>query len=206
VRGTSGAEHEAARWADTETGPIAIADGGTLFIQDAQALPAEIQDDIARQLIRKIAAAGAGAVPTTGLVVSIRQPSTGLSAVRRLARPLAQLVGDAVTLPTLADRGEDLRALILDHLAAAGTRRRGEPLGVDPRALQLLLDHGWPGNDAELTDVLSRASEEARGPVVTPADLAAIGFRPLGDGPMPAAPEPAPQRRRPRPRATPRRR
>jgi DNA-binding NtrC family response regulator len=76
----------------------------------------------------------------------------------------------------LASRPEDLRALVLDQLARVGARFRGEPVGVEDRALARLMDHNWPGNDVELADVLLRAALVARGQRVTLEDLQAIGF------------------------------
>jgi DNA-binding NtrC family response regulator len=67
---------------------------------------------------------------------------------------------------------------MLDGLSRAGLSTRGEPMGVDPGAMRLLMEHTWPGNDAELSGVLLRAARVAGGPVVTSADLAAIGFSP----------------------------
>jgi hypothetical protein len=205
VRGTSGAERTMDRWENSRS-PIEIADGGTLFVQDIQALPHDVQDAIVRLLTRKATLSGGGAVPTTGLIASVREPLSALARTQRVSKALVSLLKDSVDLPPLSGRGEDLRAIILDHLAAAGARRRGDPLGVDPRALQLLLDHTWPGNDGELSDVLTRAAEIARGPVVTAADLAAIGFRPSVDPQSTATPLPIAVRRRLRPRAAPRRR
>jgi hypothetical protein len=206
VRGTSGGEHDPARWTDPVSSPVEVADGGTLFVQDVQALPLEVQEALARSLTRKAMHSPDGAVPATGLCVSFREPLESMVAARRVSRALASLLGERVIdLPTLADRSEDLRALILEHLAAAGTRRRGQPLGVDARALEILLEHTWPGNDGELADLLTRASEGARGPVVTPADLATVGFSPLGSLPASHTPLPVASRRRPRPRGASRR-
>ena len=110
-----------------------------------------------------------------------------------------------MAIPPLAERAEDLRALVLDRLSRAGLRLRDEPLGIDAAALRLLSEHTWPGNEAELDDVLLRAAEVASGAAVTAADLAAIGFRPIFEAAPQATPLPVLTRRRP-PSRPPRRR
>ena len=81
-----------------------------------------------------------------------------------------------MALPTLESRSEDLRALSLEHLARIGLRLGRQPLGLAPRALEALLEHTWPGNDAELHATLLRASLVAEGEVLGLKELKAIGF------------------------------
>jgi transcriptional regulator of acetoin/glycerol metabolism len=71
-------------------------------------------------------------------------------------------------------------------------------MGVDPAALALLIEHTFPGNDAELRDLLGRAAQVAHGPTVTAADLAAVGFRQRADATPLPTPAPLPAGRRPR--------
>jgi DNA-binding NtrC family response regulator len=179
--GADGALHSLERWMSPETSPLSIADGGTLVLLDAAALPLEVQDYVARTLGWRAEALGQSGVPPAGVVATLREPARNLVAAGRLSRTLAGLLGEtAVEVPPLSARGEDLRALALDALARSGARVRGAPLGIDPQALRLLLEHDWPGNDAELDDVMVRAASTASGPLVTAADLARIGFSVTG--------------------------
>ncbi|MBN2194844.1 MAG: hypothetical protein JW751_18655 [Polyangiaceae bacterium] len=178
VDGANGSEHEPLHWQDREYSPIALARGGSLVVLDVAALPEPIQELLAVELTREEAAATGSGLPAARMIVSAREPVETLREARRLALPLARRLGDAVVhLPSLAERGEDLRALILDELAAAGIRARGTPLGIDGQALRMLIDHDWPGNEAELRAVLASASLVAAGPLVTVGDLASSGFR-----------------------------
>ncbi len=170
-------EHDEERWRDPVASPLALADGGTLLILDVAALPLVIQDDIARAIVRRVAESAPSSIPPPMLVVSVREPVDDLVLAGRLSQKLAARVGRrVVTLPFLADRSEDLRALVLDRLAGIGMRTRGEPLGIEASALSLLLEHAFPGNDTELDDVLVRVARVATGPAVTRENLAAIGF------------------------------
>ena len=89
-----------------------------------------------------------------------------------------RLAEGKVALPALAERSEDLRALILDGLARHSLRLGREPLGVDTLALRLLVEHTWPANEVELEAVLARAALAAEGAAVSVADLEASGFHP----------------------------
>jgi hypothetical protein len=205
--GTNAAEQDPQRWDDVATSPLALSDGGTLLIAEAQALPLIVQDKLAQALSRSTGAAARSSILPAGVVVSAPAPLAKLVEQGRVSKALARSVGDAeVRLPTLAERGEDLRALCFAELLRAGDADRKEPLGIDPKALALLIDHSWPGNEAELRSVLVRAAAAASGPVITPADLAAIGFTPeLEARPLQVTPLPGP-RLGPRPRRAPRQR
>ncbi|WP_437960078.1 hypothetical protein WME76_10840 [Sorangium sp. So ce119] len=157
-----------ALWRDPDSSPIEAARGGTLLILDAQALSPEVQSYL-----------GAALPDDVGLVVAVPQTVDALVATGQMSERLADRLGDrAVALPSLASRAEDLRALALDHLARIGVRLRGRPFGLDLRALQAVLDHPWPGNDAEMGAVLLRAALMTEGDVVGEKELAAIGFAP----------------------------
>src|SRR5690606_22694533 len=109
-----------------------------------------------------------------GLVVSHQIAPDETSTPTALQPALAKrLEGPRLTLPTLAERAEDLQSLVLFELAAAGLRSRGEPLGIAPAALRVLTEHTWPGNDLELRAWLRHAAAHAKGPVVTVDDLMA---------------------------------
>ncbi len=111
---------------------------------------------------------------------------------------LAHLLdGQFVSLPSLADRAEDIQALIIHELARLGLVKNGEPLGIERAALFELIERPYPGNDDELRGLLTALSGQSSSPRVTLADLHAI----LGNGPRTeegaeeAGREPPPPRR-----------
>ncbi len=204
VDGASGAERDLEHWENEERSPLRLADGGTLLLLEAQALPREVQEHIAAVMFRFGATATHSDIPPPGLLVTAATP---MGESPRLAGSLGRLLlGNLVGLPRLADRSEDLRAIVLEELARAGLEKSGEPLGIDTSALRLLTEHEWPGNDLELRDVLGRAARAAQGPVITAADLSSIGFAPLTEFVSTATPVPVETRRRMRARRPPRRR
>ena len=109
--------------------------------------------------------------------MSVPQTVDVLVASGRLSPVLADWLGDrTILLPGLAARSEDLRALALDQLAHVGMQVRGEPIGLDDAALELLIEHQWPGNDMELACTTLLAALQAKGPRVTRRDLIDSGF------------------------------
>jgi hypothetical protein len=159
IDATSSEEQPIERWQDLATSPLEVARDGTLVLVDPSALPAETQ--------RYVATARDA---SSGLILvhaSQAEPSS-------LVEHLDALIEDrVVALPALADRAEDLRALALHKLSRIGVRLRGRPYGISLQAQELLNEHHWPGNDAELDAVLIRAALDADGDVVHAEQLAA---------------------------------
>lgn len=175
-----------ARWAAVDASPLSLCEGGTLFIRDVDLLSPTAQEHLVKQLMRRWEATGP--VPAPRLVVSVRQPPSALVATG-LVPLLAPWLGKHVfQLPSLAERPEDLRALVLDASSRSSRGPERMPLGVDRAALQVLLDYPWPGNDAELRDVMDRAASVATEEVIRVGDLMAIGFAGVA-GAMTARPD-----------------
>lgn len=176
-----------AMWQASEHSPAALTHGGTLFIRDADLLPPEHQQVLVESLtssalqsnsaLQSSSAPGteesSTGVPSFRVVLSFRQgPSNGMPPTIIPALN-ALLPTSVLRLPSLHERPEDLRALVLDCL---GRQRPGEALGIDRHALQALLDYEWPGNEAQLRDVLDRAAMKCKGAQLRLSDLQASGF------------------------------
>lgn len=180
-------------WTDNELSPLLVAQRGTLVLVDVQALSKEVQNLLAHRV----------GPESPQLVVVSHESLATLAETQRLAPALWRwLEQRLVVVPPLLDRAEDLRPLCIDVLAREGMRQRGKPIGVEPRALALLIEHRWPGNEAELYSLLKRAVSASSGERVTAADLANVGFRPEMETPSAphVTPLPPEARRRPRPR------
>lgn len=166
VDGASPREHDLERFRDPEASPIVAASGGSLVLVDAHALPPEVQSYIAAALPEG-----------TGIIVSVPATIDALVAAGQMHERLADRLGDrAVALPTLASRSEDLRALAIEQLARIAVRLGRKPLGLAPKALVALLEHEFPGNDAELHAILLKAALVAEGDVIGPRDLKRAGL------------------------------
>jgi two-component system response regulator HupR/HoxA len=116
---------------------------------------------------------------------------------RGLVSPnLARWFADAeLPLPALVERPEDLRALALDLLAKKSIELARKPAGLEPSALRLLLEHGWPENELELALVLGRALAVSEGPAISATDLERSGFVAVEPRVDSAEPRPVSRRR-----------
>jgi hypothetical protein len=183
---TAPSERGLERWNDPEHSPSRLADGGTLFVLDIDALPLPVQEHLAAALLR--ANDPESSLPPPVLMATTHAPTEALGKLGKLAPGLRRALAEELALPSLLDRAEDLRALVIEGLARASLRAGREPLGVDPAALRLLIEHTWPGNEIELDALLVRAVRVASGPALTPDDLARAGF----EQKAPPRPEPTP--------------
>src|SRR4029077_14702368 len=76
-----------------------------------------------------------------------------------------------IHLPALRDRKEDIPALASYFLAQYASRYRRQVKGLDPAALQLLLQYAWPGNVRELEHTLERSVLMCRSDQIQTGDL-----------------------------------
>jgi len=165
VDGVTAAKERLAFWREGSTSPLDATGAGTLVVVDAHVLPHDVQSWLGAAATR------------AGFVVAIPQTASALLAKGSMHERLADALGDrAIAIPTLSSRPEDLRALAQDHLSRACARRGVDAFALEPSALAELLEHAWPGDELELAALMTRAALSARGPLVTRADLADIGF------------------------------
>lgn len=165
--------HRLPTWQDEGHSPLELARGGTLALLDVAALPSTIQDHLALALVELPRQPSA---PSLRVVATSERPWQDLRASGAITPALARVLGDKVVVfPALAERAEDLRALVVEAFTRWGLRLRGEPLGVDAPALAWLVDHPWPGNLLELETTALIAALTAPAPRVTLEDLQRAG-------------------------------
>jgi DNA-binding NtrC family response regulator len=80
-----------------------------------------------------------------------------------------------IELPNLSDRPEDTLTLA-NHFLQQMTPEAQSPPILSEAARLCLVNHDWPGNVRELQERISKASREAAGKEITPADL---GLKPV---------------------------
>lgn len=174
VDGTASSLHDPERCRALADTPVTRAQGGTLVVANLAALPMAAQDTLAIALSERTSAARPIGF---SLIASVPTAPAELLEARALSRALSRFVlPNTLEVPALVERPEDLRGLVLDRLCKSGVRFDGQTLGIEPRALSLLVDHDWPGNMAELSLVIERAARVATGERVRVGDLEATGF------------------------------
>lgn len=150
-----------------------FAAGGNFVVIDPVALDIETQQAMANWLGAVAEEPGGG----VGCILIARSSLKSLVASRRIQESLARRFAAAETeIPRLADRGEDIRTLVLDKVARLGMSLYGEPRAVDTAVLSELLDHDWPGNETELDSILQLLVQRAASPIITLDDLEQLNF------------------------------
>ena len=141
---------------------IAVARGGTLFLQDVTELPAAIQARLAR-----IARDGEVSLDGQPVATDVRLVASASPAVdadvhaHRLRGDLfRRLSAVRIDLPPLRDRQEDVPLIATRVLEEALAERGLKPRAFTQAALALVAAVTWPGNLGELRAAITRVAGE----------------------------------------------
>jgi transcriptional regulator of acetoin/glycerol metabolism len=149
------------------------ANRGTLFLDEAADMPAEMQVALLRALedreIRPVGSARTIPVDVRVVSASARDLASEVAAGRFREDLYHRLNVVRIALPPLRARRDDV-APLTQHLLA----RTPEAATLHPDALALLLAHDWPGNVRELDNVLRAAAVLSEGAEITPALLRGV--------------------------------
>jgi DNA-binding NtrC family response regulator len=156
-------------------GRFELADGSTLFLDEIANVPMTQQQKLLR-------------VIETGEFERLGSSKTRKVSVRLISATNADLNAEVeagrfrqdlyfrlntieIHLPPLRDRREDI-PLLAKHFLRQHAQRYRKPLsGFDPAAMQVLMDHRWPGNVREMDHSVERAVLMAQGPTIRGGDL-----------------------------------
>lgn len=159
--------------APADTVLSAVTSGGRVVLKHVDRLSAPTSRELAGRL-REVAEG-----PQRPHVVVTLAPVPAAPAPELAA--LLALFGRPVVVPPLRSRQDELPALAAALLVEVGA---GRPLRLAPDALRVLAGLPWPGNVAQLRQVLSYAAGARRSGAVSaadlPPDLVALARRPLG--------------------------
>ncbi|HKB04493.1 MAG TPA: sigma-54 dependent transcriptional regulator [Gemmataceae bacterium] len=153
--------------AQAKTGLLALADGGTVFLDELGDVPLPVQAKLLRVLEHQEVLPVGGSVPTRINVRILAATHTDLlkqvNAGQFRHDLYFRLNVFEVHLPALRDRPEDISQLC-DHFLRGFGARGGLP---DP-TLAYLRSRTWPGNVRELRNALEHAAIVARGGPLLP--------------------------------------
>lgn len=141
-------------------GRFELAHGGTLFIDDVDDIPPQVQVKLLRVLEQR----------TFERVGSERSIRVNIRLVAAAKRNLSALVASGafrddlfyrlnvvpIYLPPLRDRREDIPALVEHFLEQAALRANKPHISISPQVLERLCRYGWPGNVRELRHLIER--------------------------------------------------
>jgi two-component system C4-dicarboxylate transport response regulator DctD len=141
-------------------GKFEYANGGTVFLDEIETMPMELQVKLLRVLQeREVEPLGANRqVPIDVRVIAATKIDLKQAAAENKFREdlYYRLNVITLTLPALRDRVEDIPLLFHHFAIIAAARQECELAALDPEQMQQLLMNDWPGNVRELKNAAER--------------------------------------------------
>jgi len=163
----------------TKKGKFALADGGSIFLDEIGTLTTALQSKLLRVLQeREFEPLGAE-----------RTERVDLRVIAATNRDLRQMVIDGrfqedlfyrlnvipIHIPPLRERRDDIPALV-EHFVSKHAHRIGRRIErIDQGVLAALQQYDWPGNVRELENTIERAVVLSAGPVLTARAISTLG-------------------------------
>ena len=153
---------------------LALARTGTLLLHEIEFLPAEAQTRLLPLVMERDAQAalsGLRKLDQLRIIATTEKPLDSLVQGGRFRPDLSFGLGRSVlTLPSLAQRPEDIPALVAHFMAQLEPDSESTPRHFAPDALKMLCEAPWPGNLRQLRSVVGQALKLAANAIV-PAQL-----------------------------------
>ena len=136
------------------------ANGGTLFMDEINNLPVEMQSKLLRVLQdQEIRPVGSNQTRKVNVRIVTASSSSlrSLVAEKKFREDLFyRLNVYPIAVPSLAERGEDI-PLLAEHFLAQATRRQGKAIDrFDEEVVEFMKRRRWPGNIRELENFVER--------------------------------------------------
>jgi transcriptional regulator with PAS, ATPase and Fis domain len=145
---------------EAKAGLIQAADGGTLFLDEIGDMNPRLQAKLLR-FLQDREVTPLGSTTPKKVDVQVVAATNNAGATGELRSDLAARLGaQAIRIPSLRDRLEDLGVLIHHFLTAGGTRQAPE---LEPAAFHALCHYTWPRNVRELQKVINEAVAVSEG-------------------------------------------
>ncbi|MGH7529392.1 MAG: sigma 54-interacting transcriptional regulator [Gemmatimonadales bacterium] len=144
--------------AERRLGRFELADGGTIFLDEVGEMPAATQVKLLRVLEDKTFFRVGGVQPIRVDVRVTAATNKSLKETVALGRFRDDLYYRlnvlSVYLPPLRERRSDIPLLVRRFIAEFAATHDKQFRGIDPEALQILVDADWPGNVRQLRNLI----------------------------------------------------
>jgi DNA-binding NtrC family response regulator len=156
-------------------GIFRAADGGTVFLDEVVEMPSETQAKLLRVLqdrcVRPVGGVKEQQVDVRVIAATNRDIEAEVAAGRFRQDLYYRVAVISFSIPSLAQRREDIPALV-DHFIGRLNRRTGRGIrGIEPLALAALQRAPWPGNVRQLENAIEHAFAMAGGDTIRLRDL-----------------------------------
>jgi len=147
-------------------GRFALADGGTIFLDEVGELPVELQGKLLRVLqegeFEPVGSSRTRKVDVRVVAATNRDLFKGISEGKFREDLYYRLSVFPITLPPLRERGDDITLLAEDFAQRFAARMVRTISPLSPAQAARLRAYPWPGNVRELENVIERAVITAR--------------------------------------------
>ncbi len=172
-------------------GKFEAADGGTVFLDEVNEIPLEMQVKLLRFLEMKELERVGG---TESIPVDVRLLAASNADLEKLVRAgrmrqdlFFRLNVLRLDLPPLRERAEDIPILVHEFIREFSRENRKKITAITPAALRALQEYRWPGNVRELKNCLESMVVLAKNPILDLEDLPPrIEIKSAGKTPAPA--------------------
>ncbi len=146
---------------------------GTLFLNNIEAVPLDQQEKLFDIIQNNQTGTGGGAKKIGSILVDVRILIASSVELNTLVKQGAfsenlyrQLNALRLDIPPLRNRREDI-PFIIDQILRRNLGQNAELPALDPKAMELLYNHIWPGNACELEAAVVHALALAKDGVIT---------------------------------------
>jgi transcriptional regulator with GAF, ATPase, and Fis domain len=170
-------------------GRFALADGGTIFLDEIGSIAPSVQAKLLR-VLQEREFEPLGSEQTVQVDVRV---------IAATNRDLRQLAGEGrfqqdlyyrlnvipIDLPPLRERREDIPLLVEGFIQRHASRAGKRIDGIETEAMRALTSAPWPGNVRELENTIERAVVLTKGAIITSADITLVSAAAAPTGGLP---------------------
>jgi len=155
-------------------GLLAIAEGGTIFLDEVGELPVDLQAKLLRAIqekeIRPVGSTKCVPINVRILAATNRDLEHAVAQGTFRRDLYFRLNVLSLRVPPLRERRQDV-PLLVGHFLERMAESSGQPRALSDEAMKALLAYDWPGNVRELENCLERCCAFTSGPMIHIGDL-----------------------------------
>jgi transcriptional regulator with PAS, ATPase and Fis domain len=159
----------------SKPGRFELADGGSLFLDEIAEIPVEMQVKLLRALqeseFERVGGIKTLKVDVRLITATNRDLKKEIAEGRFREDLFYRLNVVPIILPPLRERVGDIPMLVRHFIEKYNKRLSKKVQGLEPDAVEVLQEYGWPGNIRELENMMERMILFAEGPIILAKDL-----------------------------------